>query len=231
LVLAGDILRDDGMSGFYSGVTATMAGQALIKGTVFLVYSVGKDLLVHTELGSSLPALVLAACISGAVGSLVVTPVERVKVLMQASEADRYASPYECVRELIRTNGVSGFLSHGLGATIMRETPAYGLDFVSYDLLKDALLNSGFLSPSIVPLVGGAGAGAMCWIPVYPLDVVKTNIQLGMYREDGFLETVRSLWKAGGFGVFWDGLGPKLARAVLNHAVTFCVYDFVCGST
>ena len=28
---------------------------------------------------------------------------------------------------------------------------------------------------------------------------------------------------------FWDGLGPKLARAVVNHAVTFLVFDAVCG--
>ena len=34
---------------------------------------------------------------------------------------------------------------------------------------------------------------------------------------------------AGGVWAFWDGIGPKLARAVVNHAVTFYVFDFVCA--
>ena len=27
---------------------------------------------------------------------------------------------------------------------------------------------------------------------------------------------------------FWDGIGPKLARAIVNHAVTFLVFDNLC---
>ena len=83
LAVAVDIVREEGMSGFYGGVSSTMAGQALIKGVVFFVYEWAKTLL-----GSGNIALILAACISGAVGSLVVTPVERVKCVMQASDAD-----------------------------------------------------------------------------------------------------------------------------------------------
>lgn len=30
-----------------------------------------------------------------------------------------------------------------------------------------------------------------------------------------------------GYGIFFDGLSPKLARAALNHAVTFFVYDII----
>ena len=37
------------------------------------------------------------------------------------------------------------------------------------------------------------------------------------------------LYEAGGPMAFWDGIGPKLARAVVNHAVTFFVFDAVCG--
>jgi hypothetical protein len=28
-----------------------------------------------------------------------------------------------------------------------------------------------------VPLLGGAAAGVASWVPVYPVDVVKTNLQ------------------------------------------------------
>ena len=93
LAVAVDIVREEGMSGFYGGVSSTMAGQALIKGVVFFVYEWAKALL-----GSGNIALILAACISGAVGSLVVTPVERVIEPVKTS-----ISPVSIAKTLIRT--------------------------------------------------------------------------------------------------------------------------------
>ena len=81
---------------------------------------------------------------------------------------------------------MSGLLSRGLGATLLREIPAYGFYFVSYDLVKSALLSYGGVPAALIPLLGGAVAGAMAWIPVYPIDVVKTNIQV-LSGEDGDL--------------------------------------------
>ena len=98
-------------------------------------------------------------------------------------------------------------------------------------MTRSALLDT-MVPTAIVPLIGGAFAGAMAWIPVYPIDVVKTNIQVSDGNEGtdaSFLGTAADLWARGGFGIFWDGIGPKLARAVVNHAVTFYVFDLVVG--
>ena len=43
--------------------------------------------------------------------------------------------------------------------------------------------------------------------------------------REGVGDAVLRLWRQGGAGIFWDGLGPKLARAVVNHAVTFLVFE------
>ena len=76
------------MGAFYSGVTSTMVGQAAIKGVVFWSYGVAQRLLEAewgvAELGPW--GLFLAACLSGLLGSFVVTPVERVKCVMQAAK-------------------------------------------------------------------------------------------------------------------------------------------------
>ena len=227
--LAVEVLQTEGLSGFYSGVSSTMVGQAIIKGIVFFVYESTKDMLALSTLGEGALALIIAACWSGAVGSLAVTPVERIKCVMQAGGADKYTSPVECIRSLLKADGWNGFLFRGLGATLLREIPAYAFYFVSYDLVKATLLEWGGIPAALIPLVGGAVAGAMAWIPVYPVDVVKTNIQVqdgsSGDLQRGFLATARYLWETGGMAAFWDGLGPKLARAVVNHAVTFWVFD------
>jgi solute carrier family 25 carnitine/acylcarnitine transporter 20/29 len=170
--LAGQIVKAEGMGGFYSGVTSTMLGQALIKGVTFLVYEAAKP--AFTDISWLAPLsldLVLAACLSGAVGSFVVTPVERIKCVMQAREKGTYDNPMACAREVLRNDGLQGLMVRGLGATLLREIPAYGFYFVSYDTVKGALLELGGVPLALIPLIGGAAAGAMAWIPVYPVDV------------------------------------------------------------
>ena len=72
----------------------------------------------------------------------------------------------------------------------------------------------------------------MCWVPVYPIDVVKTNIQIddGTVGDASILSTAVDIYEAGGVGAFYDGLGPKTSRAIINHAVTFYVYESICNT-
>jgi len=225
-----DVLREEGLGGFYGGVTSTMAGQFAIKGVAFAVNEAAKAFFETSALADGSVALLLSACLAGAAASFPVTPVERVKSVMQASPADAYDGPVNCTRSLIRNDGVNGLLTRGLGATLLREVPAYAFYFFSYDLAKAALTDGALVDPALIPLIAGAIAGAMAWIPVYPIDVIKTNIQIsdGTSGDDGFLGTAARLWETGGLAAFWDGINPKLLRAIVNHAVTFYVFENLC---
>jgi len=52
------------------------------------------------------------------------------------------------------------------------------LYFVAYEAVCAALAPFTSLPPWGVPLLGGAAAGALSWLPVYPADVVKTAMQV-----------------------------------------------------
>ena len=231
--LAAQIYKAEGLQGFYSGVSISMAGQALIKGVLFFVYGGARNFVAGTALGLSTLGLCLAASFSGAVSSLVMCPVERVKCVMQARAAGSFANPIACIGELVRQDGAYGLVFRGFGATVLREMPACTLYLVGYELAKATLLATT-LPRMAVLLLSGAFAGAASWVPVYPIDVVKTQIQVEMgssgdEQGESFVGTAKRLWQAGGFWAFWDGLGPKLARAIINHAVTFLVFDALCG--
>ena len=109
-----------------------------------------------------------------------------------------------------------------------------------YDLVSRTAL-VGSLGP-FAPLVGGAFAGCASWLPVYPFDVIKTyiqNTQGGASSESidsvidraaeevSTYEAFQILKQEQGWGVFYDGITPKLLRASVNHAVTFFVFDFI----
>ena len=226
------IYRAEGIAGFYGGVSTTMAGQAIIKGALFFVYGAARNALTRTALGYSTLALCLAAAFSGFIGSFVMAPVERVKCVMQAKAAGTFPSPFRCIAEILRNDGLYGLCFRGLGATIAREIPACTFYLVGFDLAKAVLLPQ--LPRTAALLLSGAFAGVVSWIPVYPIDVVKTQIQIEVDGgssgvDNTFLGHTRRLWRAGGVLAFWDGIGPKLARAIVNHAVTFLVFDNLCA--
>ena len=68
----------------------------------------------------------------------------------------------------------------------------------------------------------GAAAGVAMWIPVFPVDTIKSRLQSASEAERMSIgQTVRGLWKGGGFKAFFPGFGPAMARAVPANAATF----------
>ena len=70
------------------------------------------------------------------------------------------------------------------------------------------LLDGG--SPAPLELIGGAVAGATAWVPVYPIDVVKTN-------TDGCSSSAaQHLYDDGG------AVGPLVVNAVTFYVDLIC---------
>ena len=96
-----------------------------------------------------------------------------------------------------------------------------------YTLLK-GVLSDTVLGDSAAAFISGGAAGVGAWIPIYPFDVIKTNIQNTQgTKGEGFLATALRLQRTFGWGVFYDGVQPKLLRAAVNHSVTFWVYNLI----
>ena len=161
------IYRTEGIAGFYGGVSSTMAGQAVIKGALFFVNGGARNALMRTTLGTSFTALCLAAAISGAITSFIMSPVERVKCVMQANAAGTFRNPLACIAEVLRRDGISGMWFRGLGATVLREIPACTLYLVGFELAKSTLLGRLPRTPAL--LLSGAFAGALSWVRSPPL--------------------------------------------------------------
>lgn len=58
-----------------------------------------------------------------------------------------------------------------------------------------------------------------------PVDVVKSRMQSAGGSGGGMVETASLMWRTEGFAPFRRGLAPTLARATVNHAATFLVYE------
>ncbi|CAM9205534.1 unnamed protein product [Choristocarpus tenellus] len=243
LKTAKKVFQDLGIAGFYRGISSPIVGAGLTKSAVFGGYGLCQAIvrrMVRADAGRDLflPELGVAAMGSGLVASFVVTPIERIKVVLQAgSGPGSYSNAWVCARGLVMEQGVRKGLFAGLGPTLMREVPGYGLYFATYETCKRILRGNNdqeSFSESLVlkTAIAGALAGMAAWLPVYPADVLKSRMQSlgnGAGGSPGILKVASQIWAEGGVPAFYHGLAPTLGRAIVSHSTTFLVYEMVVG--
>jgi solute carrier family 25 carnitine/acylcarnitine transporter 20/29 len=131
----------------------------------------------------------------------------------------------------------TGFYQGGV-ITMIRDAPSYGIYFWAYESMKRVLeVQSGDDAWKL--LLAGGVAGTVSWASIYPIDVVKSRLQMqhNKHNENTRLlidrpyasikDCVVKSYKAEGASVFFRGLWPTLIRAFPVNAVTFYVYEIV----
>lgn len=164
--------------------------------------------------------------------TLITAPFERVKVLLQIQgqkqlapgEKPKYAGGVDVVRQLYKEGGLRSVF-RGSAMTLARDGPGSAAYFAAYEYIKRSLTPkdkdgnpTGELSLPAVLTAGGA-AGIAMWIPVFPVDTIKSRMQSATTRI-GISETIRGIYSTGGYKAFFPGFGPALARAVPANAAT-----------
>jgi solute carrier family 25 (mitochondrial carnitine/acylcarnitine transporter), member 20/29 len=170
--------------------------------------------------------------------TLITAPFERVKVLLQIQgqkqlapgEKPKYSGGVDVVRQLYREGGIRS-VYRGSAMTLARDGPGSAAYFAAYEVIKRALTPkdadgkpSGELSLTAV-MVGGGAAGVAMWIPVFPIDTIKSRLQSAEGKPT-IGGTISSLYRAGGVKAFFPGIGPALARAVPANAATFLGMEY-----
>ncbi|KAF1949264.1 mitochondrial carrier [Byssothecium circinans] len=236
-VVRRTIAREGLARGLYAGVSAPLVGVTPMFAVSFWGYDVGKQLVSSfstVEHGQYSVAQVAAAGFFSAIPmTLITAPFERVKVLLQIQgqkqlapgEKPKYAGGVDVVRQLYKEGGVRSVF-RGSAMTLARDGPGSACYFATYEVIKRRLTpkdpvtgQPGQLSLSAVMVAGGA-AGIAMWIPVFPIDTVKSRLQSAEGRPT-IGGTIKGIHASGGLKAFFPGMGPAMARAVPANAATF----------
>lgn len=226
------------MQGLYAGVSAPLVGVTPMFAVSFWGYDVGKRIV--TSVTGQDPSKQFTIAQTSAAGFLsaipttaVTAPFERVKVILQIQgqkqlapgEKPKYSGGVDVVRQLYKEGGVRSVF-RGSVMTLARDGPGSAAYFATYEGIKRYMTPKdangkpkGDLSLTAVMTAGGA-AGIAMWIPVFPIDTVKSRLQSaeGNVSIGG---TLRELYGKGGIKAFFPGMGPAMARAVPANAATF----------
>ncbi|EFJ31049.1 hypothetical protein SELMODRAFT_89008 [Selaginella moellendorffii] len=234
------LLRTEGVRALYKGMSSPLATVALQNAVAFQTYATLCRVQSPDQRNETLPLqrVAVAGFGTGALQTLILTPVELVKIKLQiqrslkgCSKSANLHGPLQVARKITQTEGLRG-LYRGLGITLIRDAPAHAVYFSSYEFLREKLhpscrKNGG---ESILTLLTAGGfAGALSWIVCYPFDVIKTRLQSqgpgAEMRYTGIVDCLRTSVREEGRGVLWRGLGTALARAYLVNAAIFSAYE------
>ncbi|KAI1399805.1 mitochondrial carrier domain-containing protein [Hypoxylon fuscum] len=239
-VVRKSVARDGLRRGLYAGVSAPLVGVTPMFAVSFWGFDLGKQLVTSFSAPSSVPGAPLsigqitaAGAFSAVPMTVITAPFERVKVILQVQgqrlqpgQEPKYKGGLDVVRQLYQEGGVRSVF-RGSAATLARDMPGSAAYFAAYEYIKRRLtpkdpvtgLPKGDLSLSAITVAGGA-AGIAMWIPVFPVDTVKSRLQTaeGNVSIGG---VIRELYGKGGVKAFFPGFGPALARAVPANAATF----------
>ncbi|XP_056645143.1 congested-like trachea protein [Diorhabda sublineata] len=225
-------VRYEGFKGLYKGMGAPLVGVAPIFAISFMGYGVGKKIfgpsdggaLTYTEMGA-------AGAFSGIFTTLIMAPGERIKCLLQIQQGPNapkvYKGPVDVVKKLYKQGGISS-IYRGAGATLLRDVPASGMYFLTYEAIRDYLTKNGTEQPGILgTIVAGGSAGVANWLVGMPADVLKSRLQTapeGTYKN-GIRDVFKQLMKTEGPLALYKGITPVLLRAFPANAACFVGFE------
>ncbi|CAB1339969.1 unnamed protein product [Coregonus sp. 'balchen'] len=147
------------------------------------------------------------------------------------SKRKLYKNSLDCLASIYKWEGLLG-VNRGMVTTLIRETPCFGVYFLTYDFLTRSIgCEPG--EPYMIPklLFAGGMSGVTCWLSTYPVDVIKSRLQAdgmgGVYQYSSIADCVRQSVRREGLRVFTRGLTSTLLRAFPVNAATFATVTLV----
>ncbi|XP_006025844.1 mitochondrial ornithine transporter 1 isoform X1 [Alligator sinensis] len=231
-----------GFRGFYKGTTPALVANIAENSVLFMCYGFCQQIvrfLAGLDRKTELSDLQNAAAgsFASAFATLVLCPTELVKCRLQTMHelqlsgkiTQGHNTVWSVVKGVLQKDGPLGFY-RGLSSTLLRELPGYFVFFGGYELSRTFFASGrskNELGP--IPLMISGGFGGIClWIAVYPIDCVKSRIQvLSMAgKQAGFMGTFSNVLRNEGVLALYSGLKPTLLRAFPANGALFLTYEY-----
>ena len=241
------VLKADGLPGFYQGVGSPLLGQMAFNACLFGTFNATKRAMLGASGASELSNLQIfaAGSMTGMASAIVETPVDLFKSKMQLQTLHQEAaaltpggaarpdfhSTWGCVKFVTKNWGLCGWYQ-GLSSTILRNSVSNGSFFLSYEASKKWLMRRSHVqeaTPAIL-LMSGALGGFACVSLSHPLDVIKSALMsddLQKRKYHGIIDCANKVKAEHGFAGFSRGLLPSLVRAVTGNAVLVLTVEMV----
>lgn len=226
-------IQKEGFRGLYKGMSAPLTGVAPIFAISFWGFGLGKKLIKSNEdQVLTKPELFAAGAFSGIFTTSIMAPGERIKCLLQVQQSGtappKYAGMVDCAKQLYAEGGIRSIYK-GSFATILRDMPASGMYFMTYEWVKEIFVpeNASNQYKMMITIFAGGCAGIANWLVGMPADVLKSRLQTapeGTY-PNGMRDVFKQLMKQEGPLALYKGVTPVMIRAFPANAACFLGFE------
>eukprot|EP00127_Corallochytrium_limacisporum_P002133 Clim_evm27s108 gene=Clim_evmTU27s108 len=171
----------------------------------------------------------VAGGVAGAVSRTAVSPIIRLKMLLQTQgKPPRYTGIVQGLTLMYREDGIRGFYRGNL-TNVIRIAPTSAFQFFFYELYKSTLLGEGTRDLSVPErLLAGGFAGITAASLTYPLDFIRARLTVqhnDNMQYKGIADGVRQVVQKEGFFALYRGLWPTIVGVFPYIGIDFAVYE------
>ncbi|XP_066287373.1 mitochondrial ornithine transporter 1-like [Branchiostoma lanceolatum] len=236
-------IKEERLQGLYTGTVPALAANIAENAILFAFYGLCQKVVQNISGVDSVNNLsslqsATAGSMAAFFSSIGLCPTELVKCRLQAIKemaaegrvATANIGPWGMTKQIVRQEGFRG-LFQGMTSTWAREVPGYFFFFGGYELSRKLLTPAGKtkddLGPMRLILCGGV-AGSCLWASIYPIDVVKSRIQVYSLsgRQAGFMAVFLQILRTEGVRALFSGIGPCLIRTFPANGALFIAYEY-----
>ena len=223
LSVIGGVIRNEGFSKLYSGLSASLLRQATYTTTRLGIYS---SLYTTFSTNDGRPGLLTDLAIgmtAGGLGALVGTPADVVLIRMTmdgslpVDQRRNYSGVINAFSRIHKEGGVRK-LWKGATPTVARAMVLNAAQLTTYSQAKVKILESGLVRDGIpCYLLASMCSGLLCSASVMPLDLAKTRLQSmrtvnGVPQYNGIADVIVNVVRKEGLFALWKGFTPCYMR-------------------
>lgn len=224
-------LRKEGLRNLYRGLTPPLLQKTTSMSLMFGLYHEFQRGIEHHFPTLWMPAnKATAAMLSGCVESIL-TPFERVQILMQDKHYQhRFVNTFHAFKDLRKNYGISEFY-RGQSAILLRNGPSNVLFFLGRDYLQMAYPDLETQSQKyLLDFISGAFLGAFISTVFYPVNVVKVRMQSSLSRPYcKFIPTAKKILEERNYSIkkLFRGVHMNYTRAFVSWGVVNATYEYL----
>lgn len=220
------ILRNNGLTGLYSGLSASLLRQITYSTTRFGIYEElksqlaarsGVDPITQKPKPPSLPMLIAMASVSGTIGGIAGNAADVLNVRMQHDASlpehkrRNYRHAGDGLVRMIREEGV-GALFRGVGPNSLRAAAMTASQLASYDIFKRTLIKVAKMEDNLATHFSSSFlAGVVAATVTSPIDVIKTRV-MSAHGNQGLGQLLGEIYAKEGMGWMFRGWVPSFLR-------------------
>ncbi|PVV01978.1 hypothetical protein BB560_003582 [Smittium megazygosporum] len=232
LLVIRDIFRNEGLLGFYSGLSASLLRQATYSTVRFGVYEEITGKIKEKKKRLSILDAVFAGCVGGFFGAFVGNPSDVSVVRMQndftlpPEQRRNYKNVFDAIFRIWREEGFTR-LYRGIIPNIGLSMVMTASQIGSYDLFKQILVYYGMSEKSsYTHLASSTLASLVAATAVSPIDVAKTRIMDSKNKVyNGLFDALITIPRKEGIQALFKGWTPAFLRLAPHTIAMFIVLE------